>query len=64
MEEFLRDYIEMIAEARDQDINSEQLKNAVDFIKNNDEIWETFDNYIGIVLDDEGILNNKEEGEE
>ena len=29
MEEFLRDYIEMIAEARDQDINSEQLKNAV-----------------------------------
>lgn len=46
MEDFLLNYVEEMAEVRDQEINRTQLCIIVDSIMENDELWDTIDSLV------------------
>lgn len=46
MEEFLNDYVQMIAEAQDIELNNKQLQVIVNRIREDESLWDTFDSYI------------------
>ena len=46
MEEFLEDYISMIAETQEKELNNAELTEIVKNLMNNDELWDTFDSFI------------------
>lgn len=43
---FLYETVTMIAEASGMELTSEQLKTIVENLMQNDELWETVDNYV------------------
>ena len=51
MEDFLKDYVEMMADARDMNLSDEQLQDIVNNLSDNEELWDTFDGYVGDELD-------------
>lgn len=46
MEEFLKDYVQMIAEAQDTELNPQQVSNIVNSLRSDDALWDTFDSYV------------------
>ena len=46
MEEFLKDYVQMIAEVRGLKLNGSQLQTIVNNLHQEDEIWNTLDSYV------------------
>lgn len=46
MENFLDDYISMLAETTNIEIDENQQKEIIENIANNDELWDIFDGYI------------------
>ena len=53
MEEFLKDYVQMIAEVRGLKLNGLQLQTIVNNLRNDDSLWDTFDSYINDEIDEE-----------
>ena len=51
MEDFLKDYVEMMADARDMNLSDEQLQEVVNSLQDNEELWDIFDGYVGDELD-------------
>ena len=51
MEEFLKDYVEMMADARDMNLSDEQLQDIANNLSGNEELWDIFDGYVGDELD-------------
>jgi hypothetical protein len=52
MENFLREYVPMIVEARGQEITDEQLDYLVRYFMDDDNMWDTFDYFITDKLDE------------
>lgn len=46
MEEFLEDYVQMIAEAQELELNPQQVASIVNNLRNDDSLWDTFDSYV------------------
>lgn len=55
MEEFLKSYVQMIAEARDMKLSESQLHLIVNNLQEDDEIWDLLDSKINYELDLEVI---------
>ena len=53
MEEFLKDYVQMIAEAREVELNSSQLQVIVNSLRADEELWDTFDSFVNDKIDKE-----------
>ena len=53
MEEFLKDYVQMIAEAREVKLNSSQLQAIVNSLRAGEELWDTFDSFVNDEIDKE-----------
>lgn len=53
MEEFLTDYVEMIAEARELELNSSQIKRIVNNLRDDELLWDMFDSYVNDEIDEE-----------
>lgn len=52
MEDFLTDYVNMYADARDIEIDDELMTTIVDGLMNEDEIWDILDSYISDYLEE------------
>lgn len=52
MEEFLKDYVTMIAEARDEELTNQELSIIVHKLQNDEELWDIFDSYVYQKLND------------
>ena len=46
MENFIKDYVEMIAESQEINLTEKQINKIVNNLMNEDEIWDMFDTYI------------------
>lgn len=46
MDEFLRDYVQMMADAKEIELSEEEIENMVERLKCEDAIWDTVDFYI------------------
>ena len=46
MEKFLKDYVKMYAESGEIELNPSQITALVNYLMNEDEIWDTLDSYI------------------
>lgn len=55
MEEFLKDYVQMIAEVRGLKLNGSQLQTIVNNLRNDDSLWDMFDSCINDEIDEEVI---------
>lgn len=55
MEEFLNDYVQMIAEVRGMTLTPDQLQLIVNNLREDDEIWDLLDSKINYELDLEAI---------
>lgn len=58
MEEFLTDYVQMMAEAKELELNTQQVKQIVNRLEHEDAIWDTVDFYVHQAFDsilEEGI---------
>ena len=53
MEEFLKDYVQMIAEARNIELNGLELQRIVNNLRENEELWDMFDSYVNDEIDEE-----------
>ena len=53
MEEFLTDYVEMIAEARELELNNSQIKRIVNNLRDDESLWDIFDSYVNDEIDEE-----------
>ena len=53
MEEFLKDYVQMIAEARDIELNELELQRIVNSIRDDESLWDMFDSYVNDEIDEE-----------
>lgn len=53
MEEFLNDYVQMIAEARELKLNNPQLQSIVNRLQENESLWDIFDSYVNDTIDEE-----------
>ena len=53
MEEFLKDYVQMIAEVRGLELNGSQLQTIVNNLRNDDSLWDIFDDYVNDEIDEE-----------
>ena len=51
MEEFLKDYVEMMADVRDMNLSQAQMQDIVNNLSGNEELWDIFDGYVGDELD-------------
>ena len=46
METFLRDYVEMIADTNEIELNETQMQSIVNNLRQEDEIWDVLDSYV------------------
>ena len=46
MEEFLKDYVEMMADANEIELNKTQMQSIVNNLRHEDEIWDILDSYV------------------
>ena len=46
MEEFLKDYVEMIADTNEIKLNKTQMQTIVNNLRQEDEIWDVLDSYV------------------
>ena len=46
MEEFLKDYVQMMADANEIKLNKDQMQTIVNNLHQEDEIWDTLDSYV------------------
>ena len=46
MEEFLTDYVEMMADANEIELNKTQMQSIVNNLRQEDEIWDILDSYV------------------
>lgn len=46
MEEFLKDYVEMMADANEIELNKTQMQSIVNNLRQEDEIWDILDSYV------------------
>lgn len=53
MEEFLKDYVQMIAEAREIELNDSQLQVIVNSLREDESLWDIFDSYVNDEIDKE-----------
>ena len=53
MEKFLKDYVQMIAEASELELNNSQIKRIVNNLRENEELWDMFDSYVNDEIDEE-----------
>lgn len=51
MEDFLRDYVQMMAETQDVELDESKLQEIVNKLMGEDEIWETLDMYVNNELE-------------
>ena len=51
MEDFLTDYVEMMADAKDMELTPNQIQEIVNSLQNNEELWDIFDGYVSDQLD-------------
>lgn len=51
MEEFLTDYVKMLAENREVNLNDAQVAAIVNSLQSTDEIWDTLDMYANQEID-------------
>lgn len=51
MEKFLKSYVKMMAESREQKLSRDDIQEIVEDLMNNDEMWDTFDSFICDTLD-------------
>ena len=52
MEEFLNDYVQMMAEAQDIELNDSELQTIVNNLMENEVIWDVLDEHINDEFDD------------
>jgi hypothetical protein len=55
MEEFLTDYVQMMAEAQDITLTPETLQEIVNSIAANETVWEVLDEHINYEFDEKGV---------
>lgn len=53
MEEFLNNYVQMIAEARELKLNNPQLQSIVNSLQEDESLWDIFDSYVNDAIDEE-----------
>ena len=53
MKEFLKDYVQMIAEVRNTKLNKSQLQTIVNNLREDDSLWDIFDSYVNDKIDEE-----------
>lgn len=46
MKEFLTDYVQMIAEAQDIELNPQQVNKIVNSLQGDESLWDMFDSYV------------------
>lgn len=46
MEEFLKDYVKMIADTNEIKLNKTQMQTIVNNLRQEDEIWDVLDSYV------------------
>lgn len=46
MEEFLTDYVEMMAEANDLELTKNQMQEIVNNLRSEEELWDIFDSFV------------------
>lgn len=51
MEKFLKNYVKMMANSREQELSRDSLQEIVNDLMDNDELWDTFDSFIYDILD-------------
>ena len=51
MEDFLTDYVEMMADAKDMELTPDQIQDIVNNLQDNEELWDIFDGYVSDQLD-------------
>ena len=51
MEEFLTNYVQMIAEARELELNNSQIKRIVNSLRDDESLWDMFDSYVNDEID-------------
>lgn len=52
MEEFLNDYVQMMAEAQEIELNDSELQTIVNNLMENEVIWDVLDEHINDEFDD------------
>lgn len=57
MENFIKDYVEMIAESQEINLTKKQINKIVNSLINGNEIWDALDNYI--IEEIENLLGGK-----
>lgn len=55
MEEFLTDYIQMIAEAQDIELDKSTLQEIVNSIASNEVVWDVLDEHINYEFDEREV---------
>ncbi len=55
MEDFLNDYIQMMAEAQDIELDESTLQEIVNSIAANETVWEVLDEHINYEFDEKGV---------
>lgn len=53
MEEFLNDYVQMIAETRELKLNQSQMQSIVNSLQEEESLWDIFDSYVNDAIDEE-----------
>lgn len=53
MEEFLTNYVKMVAESKEIELNEQKISEIVERLMNNDEMWDTFDSFVYEELEEE-----------
>ena len=53
MEEFLKDYVQMIAEVRGLELDDSLLQTIVNNLRENEALWDMFDSYVNDEIDEE-----------
>lgn len=46
MEEFLKDYVQMITEANDIELSESKLQEIVNSLRDEEELWDTVDSFV------------------
>lgn len=53
MEEFLKDYVKTMVEARERNLNNAQLQSIVNSLQDEESLWDIFDSYVNDAIDEE-----------
>lgn len=51
MEDFLKDYVEMMADARDMELTPDQIQDIVNSLQEDEDLWDMFDGFVNDQLD-------------